>query len=515
MAPTSTEGERPADTRIAEFEAAVADRDAALADRDAALADRDAALARVEKLESTLSERAAALALINEQVAQLTAQVALLTEQLGQNSSNSHRPPSSDGPSAGAGKRRNKKDGKRKRGGQKGHRGAHRELVPIERVDEIVDLFPEVCLGCATTLPQIHDIDPHRHQLLELLGKTHITEFRRHEVQCPRCGHRTLATYDKSKIPSSPFGPRLIAVVAMLTGVYHLSRRNAQQLLRELFGIEISLGALSRMEARASQALKAAFDEAQREVEQADVKHTDATTWIRAGIWMSLWVLASMMATVYRIVADGRRETIQPFYGPLIGILISDRATVFGFWSMALRQICWAHLIRKFVAFSERDGPAGALGRELLDCTALVFEYWHRFKDGALTREELEIWMRPVRQHFEAVLARAVASDIERVSGSCADILAHAEALWTFVTHEGVEPTNNHAERELRAFVLWRKRSFGSQSERGERFAERLMTVAHTARKQGKDVLDFIVRSVTAYIHGVTPPSLIAGVQPA
>jgi transposase len=486
VGPTTTDDERPVDPRVVELEAALAERDAALA-------------------------------VLKAQVVLLKTQVELLTEQLGQNSSNSHRPPSSDGPGAGAGgKRRNKKDGKRKRGGQKGHRGAHRELVPVERVDEIVELFPEVCLGCAATLPQLHDIDPHRYQLIELLPcKAHITEFRRHEVQCPRCGHWTLAAYDKSKIPSSPFGPRLIAVVAMLTGVYHLSRRKAQQLLRELFGIEVSLGALSRMEARASQALKSAFDEAQREVEQADVKHTDATTWIRAGIWMSLWVLASMMATVYRIVENGRRETIQPLYGPLIGILISDRATVFGFWSMALRQICWAHIIRKFVAFSERDGPAGAIGRELLDCAALVFEYWHRFKDGALTREELEIWMRPVRQHFEAVLARAVKNDIERVAGSCADILAHAEALWTFVTHEGVEPTNNHAERELRAFVLWRKRSFGSQSERGERFAERLMTVAHTARKQGKDVLDFIVRSVAAHVRGATPPSLIACLQPA
>lgn len=106
------------------------------------------------------------------------------------------------------------------------------------------------------------------------------------------------------------------------------------------------------------------------------------------------------------------------------------------------------------------------------------------------------------------------AAKIARVSGSCADIVAHAEALWTFVTHEGVEPTNNHAERELRAFVLWRKRSFGSQSDRGDRFAERLMTVAHTARKRGKNVLDFIVRSVTAHVHGTTPPSLFA-VEPA
>jgi transposase len=480
VAPESTDDERPVDPRVAELEAALADRDAALA-------------------------------VLKEHVARLETQLELLNEKLNQNSSNSHRPPSSDGPGAGAGgNRRSKKDGKRKRGGQKGHRGAHRELV--DRVDEVVNLFPAVCEGCGTTLRETEDIAPRRYQVLELLlGKRHITEFRRHEVSCLRCGHRTLAAYDPTKIPSSPFGPRLIAVVAMLTGVYHLSRRKAQQLLRELFGIEISLGALSRMEARASQALKSAFDEAQREVQQSEVKHTDGTSWIRAGLWMSLWTIASVMATVYCIVANGRRETIQPLFGPRKGILISDRATVFGFWNMALRQICWAHLIRKFVAFSERDGPAGAIGRELLDYAALVFEYWHGFKDGALTREELENWMRPVRERFEAVLARAVADDIERVAGSCADILEHADALWTFVTHDGVEPTNNHAERELRAFVLWRKRSFGSQSERGERFAERLMTVAHTARKQGKDVLDFIVRSVTAHIHGATPPFLIAG----
>ena len=97
------------------------------------------------------------------------------------------------------------------------------------------------------------------------------------------------------------------------------------------------------------------------------------------------------------------------------------------------------------MSFSERDGPAGTLGRELLDCAALVFEYWHGFKDGQLTRDELAIWMRPLQLRLEAVLERAAAADIARLSGSCADILAHREALWTFVSHEGVEPTNNHA----------------------------------------------------------------------
>jgi transposase len=265
------------------------------------------------------------------------------------------------------------------------------------------------------------------------------------------------------------------------------------------------------MEARASQALKPAADEAQREVERAAVKHTDATSWLRAGITKSLWTIASTMATVFRILDDGRRETIEPLYGLKQGILVSDRASVFGFWSMDKRQICWAHLLRKFVSFSEyTDESAAEYGHELLDYTSLLFDYWHGYLDGKLSRDKLEVWFRPVQQHFAGALERAVAANIEGLSGSCANILAHADALWTFVTHDGVEPTNNHAERELRSFVLWRRCSFGTQSERGERFAERVMTVAHTARKRGKSVLDFLARSVAALFDNATPPSLLA-----
>jgi transposase len=466
---------------------------------------REDSEARIAFLEAALAERDAKLAA-------LTGQVAKLTELLGRNSRNSHLPPSSDGPgssaSGGTAARRRLKPG-RKRGGQKGHRGSHRELLPPERVDTFVDLFPEVCMGCACQLPRVADIAACRYQQLELRDhRPHITEWRRHEIDCERCGISTRAAYDSAQIPGSAFGPCLTAVVAMLTGAYHLSRRKTQKLLLELFGISVSLGAISAMEQRASEALKSAHNEALLEVQYAGIKHTDATSWTRSGKLMSLWTLASAAATVYQIFVDGCRDTIRPLFGPGLGILVSDRATVFSFWAMAQRQICHAHLLRKFVAFSERDGTAGSIGRELLECTALVFEYWHGFKDGLLTRQELQFWLRPVQRDIERLLERGEKTDIERFSGACVDILAHRGALWTFVTHEGVQPTNNHAELELRDFVLWRRRSFGSQSERGERFAERMMTAVRTARKQGKDVLNFMVGSITAYIDGTREPRL-------
>ena len=246
--------------------------------------------------------------------------------------------------------------------------------------------------------------------------------------------------------------------------------------------------------------------------ESAGVRLPRATQpgWMKAGVALALWTLATCAATVFKIVADSRRETLQPLYGALKGILVSDRAKALGFWAMNRRQVCWAHLLRKFVSFAERDGPAGAFGREFLDYTGLLFEYWHDYRDGKLDAATFRAWMQPVRQQMEMLLRRAVAADIARLSGSCADILAHKDALWTFVDHHGVEPTNNHAERELRAFVLWRKRCFGTRSERGNRFAERVMTVAYTARKQGKDILAFLTACCQAQHSGAPAPSLFA-----
>ena len=480
-------------------------------------ADEDAELiAELAEVRAHLVARNAEVAELKEQLATALAAMERLTEQVNRNSANSHLPPSSDGPGAvSRGVRRpKKKKSKRKRGGQKGRRGAHRELLPVERVDEVISLFPDACEGCARALPQVPDIDARRYQQIDLLlTGPRVTEWRRHEVRCA-CGHFTRAPYDASVVPASPFGPRLVSIVAALTGVYHLSRRRVQMLLHEFFGIDVSLGALSKMEARMSDALKPATGEAHDEVVAALVKYADATSWLLAGVTMSLWTLSTKSTSFFRIFVDGRRATIERMFGDpfgrLFGILVSDRASVFGFWAMALRQVCWAHLLRKFISFSERDGPVGTFGRELLDYAALVFEYWRGFEEGKLSRDELKTWMTPVKRRFEVTLERVVAADLADCSGSCADILAHKPALWTFVDVPGVDPTNNLAERDLRALVIWRKLCFGSQSERGMRFVERVMTVAHTLRKRGRDVLDFFEQTVAAHIAGVPVPRLLA-----
>lgn len=190
----------------------------------------------------------------------------------------------------------------------------------------------------------------------------------------------------RDQIPALPFGPRLASVVALLTGVYHLSRRATVSVLADLVGLQISLGAVSAVEARVSDAVKPAVDEAWKAVEQATVKHTDGTSWFQSGVMRSLWTIATTVATVFKIVANGKKETLQPLFGELRGILVSDRATALNFWAMKLRQICWAHLLRKFISFSERGGPAGAIGDALLEYVGIMFAYWDDLKSGKLIR---------------------------------------------------------------------------------------------------------------------------------
>jgi transposase len=468
----------------------------------AALAERDAQIAAQAAIIAKQAELLERLAAVEEELARLR-------ELVGRNSNNSNKPPSSDPPGA---KRPKRKKGKRRRGGQKGHCGSHRALLPPEQVDHVIDLYPAECESCWKPLPEIPDALAKRYQLTELKPlAAHTTEWRRHAVVCPVCSFKTRAEYDPDVLPRFSFGPRLMAVVALLTGVYHLSRRQTVRLLRELLGVRMSLGSVSAIEKRVGDAVEPAVDEALEVALAAAVKHADGTTWLRAGMTLSLWVLATTAVTVFKVLANGARDTLRSdLFGRVRGILVSDRATALKFWAMKRRQVCWAHLARKFISFSERDGPAGTIGEELLEYSGLLFEYWSQLRDGHLSRVTFVERMAPVRRQLEAVLERAVAAKIRGVSGSCADILEHREALWTFVERAGVEPTNNHAERELRGIVLWRRRSFGSQSERGDAFAARMMTIAHTARKQGREVLDFLEESCAPRPEGAPAPSLLA-----
>ena len=455
-----------------------------------------------------LAELERVIAAQRETIERLVARVSELEARLGQNSSNSGKPPSSDTPAERAERPKPKSSGK-KRGGQPGHKGHRRELLGADAVTTTEDHFPVKCDACERDLPQKPCGEPLRHQVVEFpIVKPDVTEHRQHSVRCT-CGHLTRAKLPPGVAPGM-CGPRLTAFIALLTGVYHLSRRSAVTLLGDIVGVRMALGTLSESEERVSEALAVSVAQALDHACQAPVKHVDATGWRQGGKARSLWTIATALVTVFAITLDGSRPHLREVLSRIRGVLVSDRAPQFLFWAMHMRQICWAHLVRKFVAFSEDKRPEVAkLGEHLLLFAQVLFHQWHRVRDGTLSRAAFRRESMALRTSVENLLQRGVDLSLPVVSGSCADILTHREALWTFIDKTGIEPTNNHGERELRAFVLWRKKSFGSQSERGSRFAARVMTAVHTLRKQQRHVLSFLTEAVDAAFQHRASPSLL------
>ncbi|MBI4570944.1 MAG: IS66 family transposase [Chloroflexi bacterium] len=444
-----------------------------------------------------------------EEVERLRARVEELERRLNQTSQNSSKPPSSNPPSVKLPPK--KKPSGRKRGGQPGHEGHHRALLPPEEVDEVVDHWPTQCEHCHGELPssvRIEVGEPERHQQTELPETpARVIEHRAHTQQCRRCGHATSAEIPAEARPT--FGARLTAAVALLTGACRMSTRMVEEVLRDLFDVRISLGAVVTCERTASEAVAPAVEEARAFVQDQATAHADETSWREAGCRAWLWVLATPLVVVFLIHARRNRKAARDLLGHFAGTLGSDRWPAY-FVHKGLRQICWAHLARDFQALSEFRGKVGRIGKELTRHYRTIFRWWHRVRDGTLSRADFQRRMKRVRTRVETLLAQGVVAAQSRASGMCWDIAGkHGDALWTFVDVEGIEPTNNRAERALRHAVMWRKTSYGTQSEAGSRFAERMLTVRASLRAQRRNVLDYVTQAVEASLRGHAVPSLL------
>jgi len=468
----------------------------------------DARDARIAELEAITAEQQRTVTEQVRIIATLQARIVELESKLGQNSSNSSLPPSSDTPQERADRYPKRIGSGRKRGAQRGHVGHRRELITEDKVTAVHECFPERC-KCGRHLSQVADSNPIRHQVVELPEITPLVdEYRLHAVQCG-CGRITRATLPAG-VPTGMVGPRMNGLIGLLTGCYRMSRRQAVSLLDDVLGMRISLGALSQAEGKLTDVLSEPVHEAHQYTIEQPVKNVDATGWKQSGVGKSLWTITTTLVTVFVVTHDATEKTVKQMLGKLVGIMITDRGRQFGFWAMDKRQICWAHLIRKFASFSESSNETvSTLGDRLLLFSQVLFDSWYRFRAGEISRARLQRETAMVRVCVENLLAKGRDLELRGVSGCCKDILVHREALWTFLDKIGVEPTNNAAERALRNFVLWRKNSFGSQSERGTRYAERIMTVVHTLRKQNRNVFSYLTAACRAALTGTPIPSLL------
>jgi transposase len=357
----------------------------------------------------------------------------------------------------------------------------------------------------------VRDAEPsERRQVFELpVVKPHVTEHQVYSGTCVDCGTRYRGELPAGT-PDGMLGPRAMSVVAVLAGVYHQSKRYIAEMLGLLFGLTVSVGTVSNAEARVSRALGEPVEEAEDHVREQPLVHADETGLRMAGKRAWMWLAATPLVAVFFVrFSRGADVAKEMLGGAFRGLLVTDRWAAYSWVDAARRQLCWAHLIRDFTKIAERAGPSERIGKALLEATREVFHHWHHIRDGTLDRATFRILVAPLQHRIEALLEEGAGCGQAKTQGMCKSILALRPALWTFVKTEGVEPTNNFAERLIRPFVLWRKCCFGTHAVRGNEFVERMMTVSATCRLQGRDTIEFVTEAVDSYLRGTRAPSLL------
>ena len=470
---------------------------------------------RISALEAKVDALLARVEVLEVENRNLRIENAELRSRLNQSSNNSSKPPSSDGPGV---KREPKKSPTGKKpGGQPGHEKHERELLPVEQVDHVVTVVPDRCGKCHSRhLRRSKDL-PSRHQQVELpRPRAEVTEYQCHAVGCLDCGAVTQAELPPAAV--SVFGERLSALACALMGQYRLSKRNAQRLFTDVLSVELSLGMLPKLGAEMAEALAAPTAEAEAHVREQDNANADESGWYQGKqngrhrrAW--IWTFATALVVVFRITFSRGGEVAKSVLGDFTGFLGTDRWGGYNWYDLGLRQICWSHLTRDFQGFIDRGGVGAQLGRQLMAERHKMFRWWHRVRDGTLTSDVFSQRMKPVRRRVARLLREAAVRPKGKTAGMAAEMLKVEPAFWTFIDAEGVEPTNNFAERCIRHAVMYRKTSFGTQSDSGSRFVERTMTALTTLNLQKRNVLDFLTLALRAHRTGTRPPSLLP--QPA
>jgi transposase len=435
------------------------------------------------------------------QVEDLKAEIIELKERLGQNSRNSSKPPSSDPPSQTKQPRKGLLSRReRKRGPKAGHQGHGRHLKPESEVEHVIELRPVSCAHCGCLLIG-DDPAPARHQVSELPPvKVEVTEYRRHSLRCLVCGTQNRADWPP-KMPMGSFGPRVQAMIGYLTGRLGASHRDVTEAMKVLYGLDVSLGSISAIERQVSKALRKPVAAAQQFVEQQMVQYVDETGWREDGRRKWLWVNATRDVTVFHVLSGrGRKQAVQVVNEEAKGIVTSDRHGAYNWLELRRRQICWAHLARDFQAFVERGEESEKVGKALLSQVKRLFKLWHNLREGKLSREGFQQAMIPVENRVKKSLETGSSLAHEKTRHTCQNILKLEQSLWTFVRVEGAEPTNNNAERALRRAVLWRRKSFGTQSKGGSRYVSRILTAVTSLRQQGRNVLEFLTGACAAVL---------------
>ena len=443
-----------------------------------------------------------------------------LNQRLNQDSTNSSRAPSTDSPEAKAKRKAEEKastpkHGTRKQGAQPGHKAVSRPILPLGVDDVIVDCKPQTCAHCGQPLSEQTDPGPYRSQQYEVKIIRRITEYRKHSITCPSCGEVTEGTLPEQAMGSA-YGPEVTSLVGVLTGLCRVSRRMAKEFVEEVLEVPISVGSISNIEEELREAAQPVMEKIEEAAQSASQGNADETGFgMKHGKQGWLWVLVTPCAVLFRLLVGRGREWATQLQGKFEGILTSDRWSGYSQYPQEKHQLCWSHLVRDFKAMTESGREGKMIGTALGKEARQMFRKWHLFKRWKVSEEKkgkkismtvLESQMEGIRQRIKALLEEGAKQGVPK----CGPILKVEPRLWVFTREEGIEPTNNEAERNIRPAVLWKKNSYGVESDRGARYVESMLSIWATSRRNEVNPVKFLRELVYSSRANTPAPSIFS-----
>ena len=451
-----------------------------------------------EELEIKLRDTETNLLRMEELLKVALEEIEKLKARLNRNSSNSSKPPSTD-------QKGNTTD--ENKSPRNSREGKSRPSFPPEKIDKQVQCTQENCPHCGSSQIHLNGQPSEILQQAELPEiKATITEYFLQKYVCNGCGKNSTAPLPLG-IPDSAFGPKLMGLLATLTGALHVAKREAIQLIKDLYDIDMGVGSVPNVEERVSAALNPVYDRINKFILQHKFcTHFDETGWRDKGKRHFVWLATCQHAAVYRIDRNRSAAAFQRLIGGETwdAPAVTDRYAVYN--SFKIHQFCLAHLIREFKGYGERDGPDKSIGMALENELRLSCKIHAEYRDGKMSLIERNRRLGARKRKVEYWLSDGLANGSDALSKLCGTLLEDFEKLWTFTKILGMEPTNNMAERDLRKLVIWRKKSYGTRSERGKKFVERITTISQTIRKHKGNVLHFVQQSVQNFYLRILPP---------
>ena len=422
-----------------------------------------------------------------KRVEELEALVEELKARPGQNSKNSNRPPSSDPPYQ---REKRESKGKGRPGAKHGHQGHRQSLL---QPTDVVRVPPKACNCGCREFGNLKEFYIHQHiEFPEI--RMQVTHFLLMEGECEACGKVCKAT-----VPDGfhvGFGPRLTALVGELSGSQRSSRSAVKEFFQSVLGVPMSCGGIQRCVDRVSEAIHTYYEAIAAKARSAKVNYIDETSWWQHGVLAWLWVMVNTTVAFFSVKASRSQKAFEELIGHWAGILVSDGYGVYRKWVQA-RQTCLAHLIRKAEELAQRADPLiGRFGERVRSELQRLTKWAH----APPTQGEVSTWYARMCHLIDQYRGRK--DEAGKLARHLDREMAH---LWVFLIEEGVDPTNNRAERALRFAVIWRRLMMGSFNDKGDRWVERILSLRETCRLRRLPTYPILVEAVTCLFQGRTP----------